>query len=96
VHVASTYPDNFHYEKKPTCADHKIDTSLSAKMNGTQRRTLVSKSIVCTAVCQKATLGLKSEKNQACSRKPLSNYACLKASASQSVSQQFHQSVKLF
>jgi len=34
--------DNFCCERKPSHAYHKIDTSLSAKMNGTQRRTLVS------------------------------------------------------
>ena len=34
--------DDFHYEGKPSCATAKIDTSLSAKMNETQRRTLVS------------------------------------------------------
>jgi len=34
--------DDFHYKRKPSHADHKIDTSLSAKMDGKQRRMLVN------------------------------------------------------
>ena len=54
--------DNFHYACR---GSHHVQPpnwhfSLSAKMNGTQRRILVSEEcIVRTAVCQKAHLGLK-------------------------------------
>ena len=34
--------DDFHYTKEAITYNCQIDTSLSAKMNGTQRRTLVS------------------------------------------------------
>ena len=47
--------DDFCYAKEAIMCRHIL---LSAKMNGTQRRT-VEECIICTAVCQKALLGLK-------------------------------------
>jgi len=48
--------DDFRYAKEAITCNHHF--SLSAKMNGTQRRTPEER-IGHTAVCQKAPLGLK-------------------------------------